>query len=512
MPKSVTRYDLLISCPGDITTEIQLINQAVDDFNERFSDVLGISIRTRHWRKSSYAQSGNTPQKLLNKQFVEECDAAVAILWTRFGTPTDEYGSGTEEEIEIMLDAGKQVFMYFSEKPLSPSKQISEEYGRVREFRRRYKERGVYFEYSSDEDFSKLFAAHLTQYFLSLKTVAELNKRRASELILRGISLKKDLCDFAPAHQFVFNVDQNSESLQAEIRKLYQEIAKLHLSERISISANNSFTDYDSQIWNAVHQAVEVGEEKRKLIEDIARIEDIKLPKDFFILGNLSENVLQSNTFFSGKAYEGTENEKRKYNLINRLYNLIVKCSEWGPIEDAFSQIDCIELALENRGTEIDEDIEVTLRISKDILLTIEEFPKIGVASKKYLLDDCEMDALFSIIDTAKYKAYNDSVVHQPIVNNYNPDPLLGLYGRDYSEDYQDELKSIFCYSIYLEGEQYVLRLKFDYIKHHTAVAFPTPIFVKRAPNEIVYEITSKNSSDVIQGKLNVLCESNSND
>ena len=134
------------------------------------------------------------------------------------------------------------------------------------------------------------------------------------------------------------------------------------------------------------------------------------------------------------------------------------------------------------------------------------------VASKKYLLSDCEMDTLFSIIDTAKYKAYNDSIVHRPIANNYNPDPLLGLYGRDYSEDYQDELRSIFCYSIYREGEQYVLRLKFDYIKHHTAVAFPTPIFVKRAPNEIVYEITSKNSSDVIQGKLNVLCESNSND
>lgn len=151
MPKSVTRYDLLISCPGDITTEIQLINQAVDDFNERFSDALGISIRTRHWRKSSYAQSGSKPQKLLNKQFVEDCDAAVAILWTRFGTPTDEYGSGTEEEIEIMLDAGKQVFMYFSEKPLPPSKQDSDEYRRVREFRRKYKERGVYFEYNSDE-------------------------------------------------------------------------------------------------------------------------------------------------------------------------------------------------------------------------------------------------------------------------------------------------------------------------------------------------------------------------
>ena len=92
--------------------------------------------RTKHWRKNSYAQSGGKPQALLNKQFVCDCDAAVAVLWTRFGTPTDEYGSGTEEEIEIMLNSGKQVFMHFSDKPLPPSQQNSVEYARVQEFRK----------------------------------------------------------------------------------------------------------------------------------------------------------------------------------------------------------------------------------------------------------------------------------------------------------------------------------------------------------------------------------------
>lgn len=125
MPKNVVQYDLLISCPGDITTEISIIEDAISQFNTQFSDTLGISVRTKHWHKNSYAQSGGKPQSLLNEQFVNDCDAAVAILWTRFGTPTDEYGSGTEEEVEIMLSSGKQVFMYFSDKPLSPS-QIEE--------------------------------------------------------------------------------------------------------------------------------------------------------------------------------------------------------------------------------------------------------------------------------------------------------------------------------------------------------------------------------------------------
>lgn len=97
MAQNVTLYNLLISCPGDIKEEVTLIESAVDEFNELYAETLGITIKTRHWSKSSYAQSGGKPQALLNEQFVNKCDAAVAIFWTRFGTPTDEYGSGTEE-------------------------------------------------------------------------------------------------------------------------------------------------------------------------------------------------------------------------------------------------------------------------------------------------------------------------------------------------------------------------------------------------------------------------------
>ncbi len=47
MPPNITQYDLLISCPGDITDEIELI-KAVEKFNEQFSNHLGISIRHDH--------------------------------------------------------------------------------------------------------------------------------------------------------------------------------------------------------------------------------------------------------------------------------------------------------------------------------------------------------------------------------------------------------------------------------------------------------------------------------
>ena len=40
MARNVTQYDLLISCPGDIKDEVELIDQAVNEFNTMFSDTL----------------------------------------------------------------------------------------------------------------------------------------------------------------------------------------------------------------------------------------------------------------------------------------------------------------------------------------------------------------------------------------------------------------------------------------------------------------------------------------
>ena len=52
MPKNITQYNLLISCPGDITDEIKIIEEVVEKFNQQFTNSLGLSILSRHWSKS----------------------------------------------------------------------------------------------------------------------------------------------------------------------------------------------------------------------------------------------------------------------------------------------------------------------------------------------------------------------------------------------------------------------------------------------------------------------------
>ena len=41
MPKNITQYNLLISCPGDITNEIKIIEEVVEKFNQQFTNSLG---------------------------------------------------------------------------------------------------------------------------------------------------------------------------------------------------------------------------------------------------------------------------------------------------------------------------------------------------------------------------------------------------------------------------------------------------------------------------------------
>jgi len=190
MPREIIQYDLLISCPGDVSDEIKAIEEIVKSFNITYSDVLGLSIQVKHWSYSSYPESGGNPQALLNKQFIEKCDAAVAIFWTRFGTPTDEYGSGTEEEIELMIKAGKQVFLYFSDAPVSLSIVDKGQRDRIETFKERYRDRGIFWTYYTVDEFSKLFKAHLDFHFLTLKKVTELSIAKSPDFMLSLIDSK----------------------------------------------------------------------------------------------------------------------------------------------------------------------------------------------------------------------------------------------------------------------------------------------------------------------------------
>ena len=493
MAQNVTLYNLLISCPGDVKEEVALIESAVEEFNELYAEPLGITIKTRHWSKSSYAQSGGKPQALLNEQFVNKCDAAVAIFWTRFGSPTDEYGSGTEEEIEIMLQSGKQVFMYFSDKPIPPSKMNSEGYEKIQAFRDKYKDRGIYFTYSSDEDFKKMFFAHLSMHFLSEKRVSENVNEHRSELKLLGIDQDGRLSEAAAVYPFILNTEITMKEYITSIKTMYQEISSMDVGSRAAV-ANTFFAGFTSP--------VDIDKDEKEFITAVAEQLECELPDSFFELGNLNKDTLTSNPL-NGPKLNGTSEEKQKYWKIKKLHETISKALEWAPVENAFSGMNCIKLAVQNCGKAIDEDVEITFEIPKESLVTLGEFPEFSNDEMGYLLTDCDMRILFGIESTSEYIEYSESERDGRTHYNARPYGLPG-YVPDYSDNFADELKDVFCYAFYSSENKYIVKLKVDYIKHNTTVAFPTILFVKNEIAEIPYKITSKNNPDVVEGCIKV--------
>ena len=131
MSSNIKVYDLLISCPSDVSESVDILEKEVVRFNNFFGRFNNIIVRTRYWYRDAYSEFGNHPQNLIDKQIVDSSDMVLGVFWTRFGTPTENYGSGTEEEIERMLDMGKQVFLYFLDKPINPSKVDLEQYNNL---------------------------------------------------------------------------------------------------------------------------------------------------------------------------------------------------------------------------------------------------------------------------------------------------------------------------------------------------------------------------------------------
>lgn len=187
MARNVTQYDLLVSCPSDVKEELEIIKETVDSFNRMFGAANNVSIVAKHWSTDSFPESGGRPQELLNEQFVFGCDAAIAVFWTRFGTPTDQYGSGTEEEIEKLIQSGKQVFLYFSDCAVNPSQIDNNQYQKILSFRDKYKDKGVYGTYSNINDFKKDFLNHLSLYFVRLLTDKDSTITTKSKMSISGV-------------------------------------------------------------------------------------------------------------------------------------------------------------------------------------------------------------------------------------------------------------------------------------------------------------------------------------
>lgn len=151
----------MIASPGDVSDEREVIREVIHDWNDVNSDAAKTILSPVGWETHSSPELGQRPQELINSRILKNCDLLVGVFWTRLGTPTGKAESGTVEEIEEHIYAGKPAMIYFSSKPVAPESIDSEQYSAVQNFKKRCKALGLVEQFDDIDDFKSKFSKQL---------------------------------------------------------------------------------------------------------------------------------------------------------------------------------------------------------------------------------------------------------------------------------------------------------------------------------------------------------------
>lgn len=525
MPRmGITAYDLLISCPGDVVQFVDVIRECVDNFNRTIGKVNNAEIVARHWSTDSYPQSGDRAQELLNKQFVRDCDAAVALFWTKFGTPTDKYGSGTEEEIEEMLSAGKQVFMYFLNMPVDPSTIDIKQYEKVKDFKKKYEDgnerRGIYAVVKDENELRKEFTNHLAMHFLPLFVgeKVQFEKKVVPILKVKDATLMSD--DQAVVRNSNFSdcklVNEKKKEIITEISLLQTDYLpfrdkKEHENKKESSIVNS---DLKELLANVKLSSLDedIPETWRSTITEFAVENSIVLEPQFWNVGNLKKaTTLVVPYLGGGSKLDGNEEEIKRYEAMRELYWKILEYREYKEFFKYIDQQNFVDFVVTNIGKTFDEDIDVKLIIKRGCVITQKEIPIPGINIMEDILKMNFLEYVYEIEASDTIDSYTDNQFQTSYVNYKSPNIYINRTAQDEYEDqqeeYEDELERIFCYQHFIKNEQDIFVFHISYLKHNTSVAFPSVLVFKEVPEFIEYEITSKFVPEVIKGKIKIVRE-----
>lgn len=167
-------FSVFLSAPVDVTEEQLIVRGVIDDWNVQHGRASAARLELVYWRTHTFPTTGARPQAIINKQAFDNSDIVVGIFWSRFGTPTGRYGSGTEEELKRGIRKGKKVMVYFSRRAAPKMKVL--ERSKIDAFKKKIGMKALYWEYSDVQLFERDFRNHLALAMQELQKQREVRK------------------------------------------------------------------------------------------------------------------------------------------------------------------------------------------------------------------------------------------------------------------------------------------------------------------------------------------------
>lgn len=176
-------YKVLIASPSDVSQEREAISQAIYEWNVVNSEQERTVLLPVRWETHSTPEfSGGNTQEILNRQLVRGCDVLVGAFWTKVGSPTERYDSGTLEEIEEFIQDRKPILLYFSKRDL-PRDVDLEQVQKLRIFKGKYQSQGIYKEYENASHLIGLLKDDLVRVIRSI-TIGQIRTEEIGSLAI----------------------------------------------------------------------------------------------------------------------------------------------------------------------------------------------------------------------------------------------------------------------------------------------------------------------------------------
>lgn len=154
-------FRIAIASPADVEEERAAAVKAIQDWNDLHSADRKTVLLPLRWETHTAPALGERPQENINREVVDRADLLIGIFWTRIGSPTGEFTSGTIEEIDRAGRSGKPVMLYFSQIKVDPSTLDLEQLSALQKFRSATYPQGLVEHYSSLVEFREKLARQL---------------------------------------------------------------------------------------------------------------------------------------------------------------------------------------------------------------------------------------------------------------------------------------------------------------------------------------------------------------
>ena len=153
-------YKVMIGAPSDVESEVNVVREVIHKWNYINAASHNLVLLPSHWSIDTYPTLSHKPQKAIDKQLVDKSDMLICIFGSKIGTPTNDYISGTVEEIEEHRKDNRPVMVFFS-KSIDKSKTTPEQIGKLLSFQQEMYNLGLCAEFQDKDDLRKILTDKL---------------------------------------------------------------------------------------------------------------------------------------------------------------------------------------------------------------------------------------------------------------------------------------------------------------------------------------------------------------